>query len=133
MQRRPYQRDEDVALLQAFNAESIAPTGGCGYVHPGDIPHRLFNGNKYFDPGEVMTIWEDRSGVAAWVLVGPRHRGYDAQVRPDLRGGGFERDEETGGPKVAAANGGGNGGGQVPPDGRETTRPDPVTEKESVR
>jgi ribosomal protein S18 acetylase RimI-like enzyme len=59
-------------------------------VHPGDVPHRLFIGNKLFDPREVLTIWEDDDGVAAWVLVGPRHRGYDAQVRPDLRGGVFE-------------------------------------------
>jgi ribosomal protein S18 acetylase RimI-like enzyme len=92
MRRRFYEEDADVALLQAFNAASIAATGGCGYVHPGDIPHRLFNGNKYFEPAEVMTVWEDRAGVAAWVLVGPRHRSYDAQVRPDLRGGMFERE-----------------------------------------
>ncbi len=91
MRLRTYDSDSDVALLQTFNAASIAATGGCGYVHPGDIPHRLFNGNKYFDPSEVMTIWEDDDGVAAWVLVGPRHRAYDAQVRPDLRGGDFER------------------------------------------
>jgi hypothetical protein len=70
MRRRSYESDADVALLQAFNAESIASTGGCGYTHPGDIPHRLFNGNKYFEPAEVMTLWEDRLGVAAWVLVG---------------------------------------------------------------
>jgi ribosomal protein S18 acetylase RimI-like enzyme len=92
LRRRCYESDADVALLQAFNAASIAATGGCGYLHPGDIPHRLFNGNKYFEPTEVMTIWEDRCGVAAWALVGPRHRSYDAQVRPDLRGGAFERE-----------------------------------------
>jgi ribosomal protein S18 acetylase RimI-like enzyme len=70
---------------------ATAETGGCGYVHPGDIPHRLYNGNKYFDPAEVMTIWEDGKGIAAWVHIGPRHKSYDAQVRPDLRGAGFER------------------------------------------
>jgi len=92
MRRRAYAGADDVDLLQAFNAAAIAATGGCGYVHPGDIPHRLFNGNKHFDPAEVMTIWEDGNGVAAWTLVGPRHRAYDAQVRPDLRGGAFERE-----------------------------------------
>ena len=91
MRLRRYESESDVALLQEFNAAATAVTDGCGYVHPGDIPHRLFNGNKYFDPAEVMTIWEDESGVAAWVLVGPRHRAYDAQVRPDLRGREFER------------------------------------------
>ena len=92
MKRRSYQGEPDVALLQAFNAAAIAQSAGCGYLHPGDIPHRLFNGNKLFDPGEVLTIWEDEDGVAAWALVGPRHRGFDAQVRPDLRGTRIERE-----------------------------------------
>jgi ribosomal protein S18 acetylase RimI-like enzyme len=92
MRRRTYERESDVVLLQDFNAAAIAATGGCGYLHPGDIAHHLFIGNKLFEPAEVMTVWEDRSGVAAWVLVGPHHRSYDAQVRPDLRGGAFERE-----------------------------------------
>ena len=92
MKRRPYQNSSDVQLLQTFTSEARAQTGGCGYVHPGDIPHRLFAGCKLYDPAEVLTIWEDDTGVAAWVLVGPRHRAYDAQIRPDLRGGAFERE-----------------------------------------
>ncbi len=92
MKRRRYRDADDVAALQAFNAAAIAETSGCGFLHPGDIPHRLFNGNKLFDPAEVLTIWEDGRGIAAWVLVSAGHRGFDAQVRPDLRGGAFERD-----------------------------------------
>jgi mycothiol synthase len=91
MRRRSYEGEADVALLQAFTEKAVAASGGCGYLHPGEVPHHLFNGNKFFDPAEVMTIWEDDSGVAAWVLVSSRFRGYDAQVRPDLRGGDFER------------------------------------------
>lgn len=87
MRRRPYESASDLVLLQDFTARAVAVTEGCGYLHPGDIPHRLFNGNRRYDPAEVMTIWEDGAGVAAWVLVGPRHRSYDAQVHPDLRGG----------------------------------------------
>jgi mycothiol synthase len=92
MNRRPYQRKSDVTLLQAFNSAMIAATDGCGYVHPGDIPHRLFSGGKFNDPAEIMTIWEDNQGVAAWFLVAPRLRCYDVQVRLDLRGGDFERE-----------------------------------------
>ena len=92
MHQRPYQNASDLKLLQDFNARASAETGGCGYIHPGDIPHRLFNGNRHFDPGEVMTIWEDDQGVAAWLMAGPRHKSYDLQVRPDLRGDGFERE-----------------------------------------
>jgi len=92
MNVRRYRDGGDVDLLQAFNAAAIAETDGCGFIHPGDIAHRIFNGNKLFDPTEVLTIWEDANGVAAWALAAPRHAGYDAQVRPDLRTPGFERD-----------------------------------------
>ncbi|MCP4285179.1 MAG: GNAT family N-acetyltransferase, partial [Gammaproteobacteria bacterium] len=91
MIKRTYTGEADLKLLQDFNAVAIAATNHCGYLHPGDIPHHLFSGNKYYDPAEVMTIWEDDQGVAAWLLVGPRHKSYDAQVRPDLRGNDFER------------------------------------------
>jgi len=92
MRGRAYQGNSDVERLQAFNAAAIAETDHCGYLHPGDIPHHIFSGNKPYDPAELLRIWEDATGVAAWVLVGPRHKSYDAQVRPDLRGGDFERE-----------------------------------------
>lgn len=91
MKTRTYTGEADLRLLQDFNAAAIAVTDHCGYLHPGDIPHHLFNGNRYYDPTEIMTIWEDDEGVAVWLLVGPRHKSYDAQVRPDLRGGDLER------------------------------------------
>ena len=92
MRRRSYEGEADVARLQRFNAESIAATGGCGYLHPGDIVHHLFYGNRHFDPVNLTTIWEDKSGIAAWVLAHPKYRSYDIQVRHDLRGGAFERE-----------------------------------------
>ncbi|MCB0081380.1 MAG: GNAT family N-acetyltransferase [Caldilineaceae bacterium] len=95
MNRRSYDSATDIALLQRFNTHAIAQTAGCGYLQPGDIPHHIFKSNKYYEPAEVLTIWEDESGVAAWVSANPRHRGFDAQARPDLRGGDFEREVLT--------------------------------------
>jgi GNAT superfamily N-acetyltransferase len=92
MIRRTYTGESDLMLLQNFNAAAIAVTDHCGYLHPGDIPHHIYNGNKYYDPAEMTTLWEDGRGVAAWLLVNLRHKSYDAQVRPDLRGGDFERE-----------------------------------------
>jgi ribosomal protein S18 acetylase RimI-like enzyme len=88
--RRGYEGANDLALLQAFNGAAIAETRGCGFIHPGDIAHRLFNGNKFFNPSELVTIWEDALGVAAWVLSSPRDAWFDAQVRPDRRTPDFE-------------------------------------------
>ena len=90
IQRRPYRDASDLQRLQVFNAVASKATNGCGYLHPGDIPHRLFNGNKWFDPSEVMTLWEDGGELVAWVLAQPKHEGYDAQVRPDRRDDDFE-------------------------------------------
>lgn len=92
MRKRAYTGAADLKLLQDFNAEAIAVTDHCGYLHPGDIPHHIYNGNKLYDPVELMSIWEDDHGIAAWLLVDVGHKGYDAQVRPDLRGNAFERD-----------------------------------------
>jgi mycothiol synthase len=92
MMRRRYTGEPDLRLLQDFNARAIAVTDHCGYLHPGDIPHHIYNGNKHYDPTEILTIWEDGRGVAAWLLVDTSYKSYDAQVRPDLRGGDFERE-----------------------------------------
>jgi mycothiol synthase len=92
MIRRTYAGEADLKLLQDFNAAAIAVTDHCGYLHPGDIPHHLYSGNRFYAPAEITTIWEDDQGVAAWLLVGPRHKSYDAQVRPDLRRGDLERE-----------------------------------------
>jgi hypothetical protein len=79
-------------LLQDFNAAAISVTDHCGYLHPGDIPHHIYNDNRFYDPVELITIWEDDQGVAASLLVNVRFKGFDAQVRPDLRGGDLERE-----------------------------------------
>ena len=92
MEKRRYSGETDLKLLQDFNAKAISITNHCGYLHPGDIPHHIYNGNRYFDPAELMTIWEDEHGVAAWLLANPRFKGFDTQVRPDLRGGDLERE-----------------------------------------
>lgn len=90
MIRRTYRGEADLKLLQDFNARAIAATDHCGYLHPGDIAHHLYNGSRKYHPAEVMTIWEDDRGVAAWLLADPGHESFDAQVRPDLRGGDLE-------------------------------------------
>lgn len=92
MKTRTYRGADDLSLLQGFNAAAIAITDHCGYLHPGDIPHHIYNGNKHYNPVDLITIWEDRQGVAAWLLINPSHKSFDAQVRPDQRGAALERD-----------------------------------------
>ena len=92
MRKRTYRGETDLKLLQDFNAAAIDVTDHCGYLHPGDIPHHIYNGNKHYNPVELMTLWEDDLGLAAWLLVDPSHKSFDAQVRPDLRCSDLERE-----------------------------------------
>ena len=78
MKKRKYIGESDLKLLQDFNAKSIHATNHCGYLHPGDIPHHIYNGNKYYDPVELIQIWEENQGLAAWMLVQPRFKSFDA-------------------------------------------------------
>lgn len=90
MKKRKYSGEADLKLVQEFNAAAIMESDHCGYLHPGDIPHHIYNGNKYYNPADLMTIWEDGQGIAAWLLINVRFKGFDAQVRPDLRGSDLE-------------------------------------------
>ena len=86
LRRRTYRDASDVARLQAFNAAAVQALGYRGYLHVGDIPHRMFNAHRFEDVSRLLHIWEDGVGeVAAWGLVFPvKHPGFDLQVRPDL-------------------------------------------------
>jgi len=92
MKRRTFRGETDLKLLQDFNSAAIAVTDHCGYLHPGDIAHHIYNGNKHYSPVELMTLWEDDQGLAAWLLADPSHKSFDAQVRPDLRDNALERE-----------------------------------------
>lgn len=92
MRKRTYTGEADLHLLQNFNSRAIAVTDHCGFLHPGDIPHHIYSGNRSYDPAELTTLWEDNHGIAAWLLVNIKYKSFDAQVRPDLRGNDFERD-----------------------------------------
>jgi GNAT superfamily N-acetyltransferase len=85
MQSRPYEGAADLELLQRFMAETWSATDGLGCLHPGDIPHHLYSGNKLFDPPDFCTIWEDDHGVAAFLLANATYKMNDLQIRADLR------------------------------------------------
>ncbi len=86
MTHRAYRGPSDVVVLQRFNALLIQSHGRVGLMHPGDIPHRIFNALRRDDPYELVHLWVDGSGgVVAWALLDPRGAGYDAQVSPAAR------------------------------------------------
>lgn len=92
MRKRNYDQPTDITLLQIFNAQQSKQTGGCGYIHTGDIFYHIYSGNKVLNPQKILTIWEDENGVAAWMLSSPRRKEFEVQVRTDLREDEFEKE-----------------------------------------
>lgn len=82
---RPYKGLEDLPKIQRFIAENLPAHGGW---HPGDFSHRLYNGNRHFDPTEIVRLWEDeQANLLGWVMLSPQYGLFDIQLRLDLRGG----------------------------------------------
>lgn len=82
---RPYRGGDDAIRLQAFTAEAVRRAGQTGFMHPGDVAHRIFSGLRRGDLPRQVRIWEDDDGISAWVMISPKHQGFDLQVRPDRR------------------------------------------------
>lgn len=89
---RGYQGEDDLSVMQRALASWIYEGGTCGYCHTGDLPHRIYNGLRGRYPlDEVIRLWFVDGRLEGFVLVYPRHHGFDAQVSPTARGGDFEK------------------------------------------
>ena len=86
MKRCRFRGAEDLIRLQHFTARCIRDCGRTGMLHPGDIPHHIYNGLRHEDPHELVHIWEDGTGeIVAWTLLDPAGAGFDPQLSPGAR------------------------------------------------
>jgi ribosomal protein S18 acetylase RimI-like enzyme len=74
----------DLGRMQGLVAESIHHVGDCGYVHVGDIPHRIYNLRRRQpipDPSVYVRLWEDSFGqLAAWAILYPHWGSFEFQI-----------------------------------------------------
>lgn len=89
---RPYRDADDLYAMQRMNADAVQQVGDTGYLHVGDIPHRLFNGNRWQPPSEVAFLWEDEAGdLIAWAMIFREDHAFDLQIHPANREPAFEQ------------------------------------------
>jgi ribosomal protein S18 acetylase RimI-like enzyme len=75
---RPYRDADDITRLQQYNAVQSAHDAR-GWLHPGDIPHRLFNGGRRHNPSDLLRLWEDDAGdIIGWAMLSLPNR-FDIQ------------------------------------------------------
>jgi mycothiol synthase len=90
---RRFRDPDDATLLFDALSSWIAQGGSTGYDHPGDIPHRLYNGMRGRWPlAELCRVWEGSTGVEAMAMVYPPWDGFDVFVAPGNRGTSVEED-----------------------------------------
>ena len=75
---RPYRGADDLARLQHYNAVQIAHDP-CGWLHPGDLPHRLFNAGRRHKPPDLQRLWEDHAGEIAGRALAIPQNSFDVQ------------------------------------------------------
>lgn len=92
---RPYRGESDLHRMQTLCAESVQQAGKCGYLHVGDIPHRIYNllrRQPIPDPARFVRLWEDSTGtLVGWALCYPQWGAFDAQIHASHRGGALEQ------------------------------------------
>lgn len=94
IQRHDYQDTEtDLQAVQAALSTWIQMAGGEHYCHVGDVPHRIYNGQRgrYHAPS-LMSIWKDDGEIIAFSLHEARHKMWEAFLHPNCRGDDIERE-----------------------------------------
>lgn len=75
---RPYRDANDLVRVQDYSATQITHNAR-GWLYPGDIPHRLFNGGRKYNPTDLLRLWEDDAGeIVGWALAIPE-KSFDVQ------------------------------------------------------
>jgi mycothiol synthase len=78
--------------MQAALSAWTQQAGDCVYLHPGDIPHRLYNGMRgRFPLAEIVRLWEKAGEIIGFACAYPSWHAYDVQVHPEFRDGDVER------------------------------------------
>lgn len=89
---RAYGGAVDLTMMQTALATWIAASSDCGYMHVGDLPHRLYNGNRGRYPlNDIVHVWMYADELIGFALVYPEQHAYDVQVHPAHRATEAER------------------------------------------
>lgn len=82
---RPY-NDSDLPHAQTALASWIAAAGDCGYCHPGELPHRIYEQLRgRFPVGELVQIWTNAEQIIGLAICFRFASSFDVFVAPGYR------------------------------------------------
>ena len=82
--RRTFQGESDLLEMQHLVAERSRIMGQGTTMHPGDVAHRIYSGLRNDDLSEVVPVWEDVDGIAAFALIWQKEDAADFVARIDV-------------------------------------------------
>lgn len=90
LSQRPY-AEADLPRVQAALAGWINVAGSCGYCHPGNVAHRIYEDLRGVRPvGELVQLWEREGELVGLAICFRFGAAFDLFVAPELRGGAEE-------------------------------------------
>jgi mycothiol synthase len=84
MHRRIFNGRTDLDEMQEIAKERTRLMGPCTNLHPGDIAHRIYSGSRRQNLEEVVPVYVDDEGVAAFGILWPQDRAFDVVTRVGL-------------------------------------------------
>jgi ribosomal protein S18 acetylase RimI-like enzyme len=88
---RPYRGERDLEAMRRLLVSAGEGAYRAGYLHAGDVVWRLWDTLIAYDPGRVVSLFEDEDGsLLGFALFYPMYAGFGLQVHPEHRGGGTE-------------------------------------------
>lgn len=90
VRQREFDADRDFDVMRRLAARRTAVMGVGTNLHPGDIAHRIWNGNRLEDPIDVVPTWVSGGELVAFAILIPKFQAFDLVVEPDLGAGDLE-------------------------------------------
>jgi len=67
--------------MQHIVAVRTQEMGPATNLHPGDVAHRIYSGLRDCDLADMVPVWEDALGIAAFGIIWPRDDAFDFAAR----------------------------------------------------
>lgn len=81
---RFYENADDIRAMQDLVAQTAHISGNIAMLHPGDVPHRIFNGMRSREPQHFVGLWHNADGaLVGFAACYGKFQGFDWLVHPD--------------------------------------------------
>ena len=79
--QRTYRGELDLTEMQHIVAARTLEMGPGTNLHPGDVAHRIYSGLRNDNLADMVPVWQDALGIAAFGIIWPKDDAFDFVAR----------------------------------------------------